>query len=116
MFRDALAADLDDTQGGTTEEGIHLGAMAGTIDLVTRAFAGLQTRSDSLIFCPRLPDEVREVRFEITFRGQRMDVCINHDRLHLAVHPCAGAPHIHVEVAGTRVMLGGGQEHEFRTR
>jgi len=114
VFRDALAADLDDTQGGTTEEGVHLGAMAGTIDLVTRAFAGLQTRADTLMFTPRLPFEVREVRFQVTFRGQRIDVRLDHDRLHLAVHPCAGGPEIHVEVAGTRVLLCGGQEHEFR--
>lgn len=33
LFRDALAADLDDTQGGTTAEGVHLGAMAGTVDI-----------------------------------------------------------------------------------
>lgn len=37
-FREALAADLDDTQGGTTRTGFHLGAMAGTIDIVQRSF------------------------------------------------------------------------------
>lgn len=114
VFRDALAADLDDTQGGTTKEGIHLGAMAGTIDLVTRAFAGLQIRADTLVFTPRLPVEVREVRFQVTFRGQRIDVRLDHDRLHLAVHPCAGGPEIVVAAAGARVVLRGGQEHEFR--
>src|SRR5665811_159601 len=51
VFRDALASDLDDTQGGTTEEGVHLGAMAGTIDIVTRAFAGMQIDRDQLTFC-----------------------------------------------------------------
>ncbi len=34
-------ADLDDTQGGTTHEGVHLGAMAGTVDIVCTTFAGL---------------------------------------------------------------------------
>ncbi|MFY9637104.1 MAG: beta-phosphoglucomutase family hydrolase, partial [Cellulosimicrobium cellulans] len=43
VFRESLVADLDDTQGGTTREGIHLGAMSGTADIVVRAFAGLQT-------------------------------------------------------------------------
>ncbi len=41
VFRNALGADLDDTQGGTTSEGIQLGAMAGTIDIITRSFARL---------------------------------------------------------------------------
>ena len=32
FFAEALASDLHDVQGGTTAEGIHLGAMAGTVD------------------------------------------------------------------------------------
>ncbi|MDD1478577.1 HAD-IA family hydrolase [Arthrobacter sp. H16F315] len=52
VFREALVADLDDTQGGTTREGIHLGAMSGTVDVVVRAFAGLQTEANALTFSP----------------------------------------------------------------
>jgi alpha,alpha-trehalase len=33
---DALDADIADAQGGTTREGLHLGAMAGTVDLLQR--------------------------------------------------------------------------------
>ena len=40
LFTEALASDLLDLQGGTTPEGVHLGAMAGTVDLVQRAFTG----------------------------------------------------------------------------
>ena len=61
VFREALMADLDDTQGGTTREGIHLGAMAGTADLVVRSFAGLQIDDDVLTFTPRLPPRLRSV-------------------------------------------------------
>ncbi len=39
-FLEALQADIDDGQGGTTPEGIHLGAMAGTIDLLMRGSPG----------------------------------------------------------------------------
>jgi hypothetical protein len=34
FYEAALRSDLDDLQGGTTAEGIHLGAMAGTVDLL----------------------------------------------------------------------------------
>ncbi|MET1153801.1 HAD-IA family hydrolase, partial [Arthrobacter sp.] len=54
-FREALSADLDDTQGGTTRTGIHLGAMAGTIDVVQRSFAGLRITGDALLFSPKMP-------------------------------------------------------------
>ena len=114
VFRDALTADLDDTQGGTTKEGIHLGAIAGTIDLVTRAFVGLQIGTETLTFTPRLPNELRRTRFQIHYRGQRIDVSIDHDRLQLAAQPCSGIPDVHVDVAGVRQTLSGGQVLEFR--
>lgn len=108
-FRDALAADLDDTQGGTTREGVHLGAMAGTVDIVTRAFAGLQMHADRLTFDPHLPDPLRRVRFETQYRGQRIDVTLDATHLRLAAHPCAAATPVHIQVAGTQLTLRGGQ-------
>ena len=44
LLSEALESDLLDLQGGTTPEGVHLGAMAGAVDLVQRAFTGLETR------------------------------------------------------------------------
>ena len=38
-FLVALRSDVDDIQGGTTKEGIHLSVMAGTLDLVLRYYA-----------------------------------------------------------------------------
>ena len=55
FFEDALRSDLDDTQGGTTSEGIHLGAMAGTVDLVQRCYLGIETRNDVIWFDPSSP-------------------------------------------------------------
>lgn len=111
-FRDALAADLDDTQGGTTGEGIHLGAMAATVDLVVRAYAGVTFHGGTLGFDPRLPDSLHHARFELLYRGQRLSVDLDHDRLRLHVHPCAAAP-IHVAFAGTTVTLRGGDTRAF---
>src|SRR5690625_955429 len=73
-FREALAADLDDTQGGTTQEGIHLGAMAGTIDIVIRSFAGLRTEGPTVVLDPALPAGLPAVRLRVQHRGQRLHV------------------------------------------
>ena len=40
-FLVALGSEVDDIQGGTTKEGVHLGVMAGTLDLVQRCYAGI---------------------------------------------------------------------------
>ena len=45
LFSQALESDVADIQGGTTPEGIHLGAMAGTVDLLQRGYTGLEARA-----------------------------------------------------------------------
>jgi trehalose/maltose hydrolase-like predicted phosphorylase len=49
-FLVALRSDVDDIQGGTTKEGIHLGVMAGTLDVVQRCYAGMRIRNEALYF------------------------------------------------------------------
>ena len=39
-FLEALDSDVGDVQGGTTKEGIHMGVMSGTLDLLQRSYAG----------------------------------------------------------------------------
>ncbi|WP_433663220.1 beta-phosphoglucomutase family hydrolase [Nocardia sp. CA-128927] len=113
VFAQALVADLDDTQGGTTKHGIHLGAMAGTVDIVIRAFAGLHCHRDRLVFDPCLPPQLTGVRFGVQYRGQRIDVVLDHRRLQLTSRPCATATVIDIDVAGIPSTLSGGQIREF---
>jgi trehalose/maltose hydrolase-like predicted phosphorylase len=81
FFTEALASDVHDVQGGTTREGIHLGAMAGTVDLVQRCYTGLETREDVLWLNPSLPEELDGLDFDLRYRG--------HWGIHLHVTPAA---------------------------
>jgi alpha,alpha-trehalase len=85
LFGRALESDVGDIQGGTTAEGIHLGAMAGTVDMVQRGYPGLQPRGDVLWLDPALPEEFSELRFTIRYR-QAWDVLfeIDHDRIRVS--------------------------------
>jgi trehalose/maltose hydrolase-like predicted phosphorylase len=112
VFRQALRADLDDTQGGTTREGIHLGAMAGTVDLLLRCYAGVAVHDDTLWFDPLLPDELPALAFDVFYRQQRLSVDLTAERLRLHIHPCAAAP-IDVGVAGAVHTLTPGQTRDF---
>jgi trehalose/maltose hydrolase-like predicted phosphorylase len=77
----ALAGDLDDMQDGTTREGIHLGAMAGTVDLIQRCYSGIEMRSGVLSFNPRLPEEVQQLNATLRYRQHTLDVEITQDCL-----------------------------------
>ncbi|MER5469043.1 glycosyl hydrolase family 65 protein [Streptomyces sp. NPDC002935] len=68
---EALLGDIADLQGGTTGEGIHLGAMAGTLDLVQRGLTGLETRGGALRLHPVPLPELSEYGFTIRYRGHR---------------------------------------------
>ena len=65
LFVQALHSDVSNVRGGTTAEGIHLGAMAGTLDLVQRCYTGLETRQVVLRFNPVIPEELGAVAFDI---------------------------------------------------
>ena len=81
-FLEALESDISDVQGGTTSEGIHLGAMAGTVDLLQRGFTGLETRDGLLRLDPYLPDALNQLAFKLRYRDHHgIEVTITHDRL-----------------------------------
>ncbi|MFE9922480.1 glycoside hydrolase family 65 protein [Streptomyces sp. NPDC005774] len=68
-FHEALEADIADIQGGTTGEGIHLGAMVGTLDLVQRGLTGMETREDALSLDPVPLPALSEYGFALSYRG-----------------------------------------------
>lgn len=92
LFEQALEADLADTQGGTTLEGIHLGAMAGTADMIIRCYAGVETRQNTLWLHPALPTELHAVSFQLSYRGQPIGITLTHERARLQLHPCSANP------------------------
>ncbi|MFD2518928.1 glycoside hydrolase family 65 protein [Salinimicrobium flavum] len=85
-FKKALISDFNDIQGGTTAEGIHLGAMAGTVDLIHRCYTGMEFKKDCLYFNPRLPDNVKQIRFRCRYRKHWLEVHLTHDNLCLKSH------------------------------
>lgn len=108
----ALESDIADIQGGTTAEGIHLGAMAGTVDIVLRCLTGMRARGPVLRFDPALPTEVKQLRFSVHYRGHRVEVALAEDRIQVSSRPGAAAA-IKVLVRDQMVELSPGARHEF---
>jgi alpha,alpha-trehalase len=74
LFEEALKVDISDVQGGTTAEGIHLGAMACTVDLLQRAHTGIEVRGDVLYVNPCLPTELKRLDMCIYYRSHSLDL------------------------------------------
>ena len=110
--REALDSDVDDIQGGTTAEGIHLGAMAGTVDLVQRCYTGLETRGDVLRLNPCLPDSLKRLHLHLSYRGQALELDLSPLRVRVRALP-SGAPPIRMAVRDREVELRAGDEKEL---
>jgi trehalose/maltose hydrolase-like predicted phosphorylase len=113
FFLEALGSDVADVQGGTTREGIHLGAMAGTIDLLQRCYTGLELRDDVLRLEPRLPSELTTMEFQLRYRGHwGVELRCTHDRVRVGLLRSAAAP-IKVALDGQARTLAPGETWEI---
>jgi alpha,alpha-trehalase len=92
LFKEALESDVSDIQGGTTSEGIHLGAMAGTVDLIQRCYTGIEAREDRLQLNPYLPNDLEEMRFDILYRQHWINLRMTKRRLTVSTQPYVEAP------------------------
>jgi trehalose/maltose hydrolase-like predicted phosphorylase len=113
-FLVALNSDVEDVQEGTTREGIHLGVMAGTLDLMQRAYLGMEIRDEVLHFEPRLPGPIQELSFTVQFRRTPLLVTLNKNGLTLALHPEGASGPVRVGAGGEIRELCPGDRYMFR--
>jgi trehalose/maltose hydrolase-like predicted phosphorylase len=80
-FMVALESDIGDVQGGTTKEGIHMGVMSGTLDLIQRGYVGSEIRDGVLYFDPKLSDRLEGLSFAMQFHGTPIRVTLQRGEL-----------------------------------
>ena len=111
-FETAVQADLKDVQGGTTAEGIHLGAMAGTVDLIQRCYSGIAVRDDVLWLHPGLPEELKSVTSRIQYRGHWFKLHITSEQMTILFEG-VWEPYARLGVDGKIVDFKPGESREF---
>lgn len=112
LFNQALQSDVNDIQGGTTPEGIHLGAMAGSVDTLLRGYLEIIPRHDVLWLNPSLPDDLRELNQHIRYRGYLISVSVSHDRLTIETMSAKAHP-IKIGCKETVLEFTGRDKKEF---
>ena len=76
LFSEALRSDVDDLQRGTTGEGIHLGAMAGTVVILLHRYGGVHLRPDGVCFEPHMPAHLVRLQFRVCWHSRWLDVVL----------------------------------------
>ena len=115
LFTEALRSDVADIQGGTTHEGIHLGAMAGAVDLMQRAYTGIEVRGHVLYFNLLLPDELGRLLLRVRYRFHSLEVEITPQKLGICVLETPAGP-IRISVRGEMFDLKMGETKEVELR
>jgi trehalose/maltose hydrolase-like predicted phosphorylase len=113
FFEEALQSDVADIQQGTTAEGIHLGAMAGTVDLVQRVWTGIEVKGDVLRLHPQLPQDIERLDMRIRYRGHSLDLRLTRDSITIRGRDGA-APPISLCVDGELCQFVSGTTRVFR--
>ena len=112
FFQQALKSDIDDIQGGTTSEGIHLAAMAGSVDLMQRCFTGLETRSNRIILAPHWPETLGVLSLPIHYRGLHLHLRVSGKGVMISLDP-RDPRGVEVECRGRVVQLTPGSTIRF---
>lgn len=111
-FKQALMSDFKDVQGGTTPEGIHLGAMAGTVDLIQRCYTGMEIRDNVLWINPRLPENLENIILSIRFRSHWFKLYINHKKIKIQFEK-GWAPPVEIGIQGKTYKFEERSRKEF---
>lgn len=103
-FSEALKSDIEDTQGGTTPEGIHCGVMAGTLDTVIRYFAGISFYNERLNIYPNLPAQWKSLSLNVCFRQNQYAITIEKNDIVVTLLEADGTE-VPASIAGRNLTL-----------
>lgn len=81
-FREALDVDLGG--GDRAGDGLHIGAMAGTLDVLQRHYLGLSFDGDGLHLRPAPPPGLADVSLGLSYQGGRYTLALEGERVRLS--------------------------------
>lgn len=111
VFLDVLDLDVHDEPRGTTREGIHLGAMVGSLDLLQRGYGGVETRDEVLRLHPEIPGELGSLAFQIRYRRHIVGIEVTTERATVRVGLSDEEP-LEIEIEGAHYALEPGHALE----
>jgi trehalose/maltose hydrolase-like predicted phosphorylase len=109
----ALESDVGDVQGGTTAEGIHLGVMSGTLDLIQRFYLGEVIREGVLYLQPRPVPNLKRLSLPLRFRGGMVEVRLDDGKVHVTAVADSLTPSVRVGVGETVEEIRTGETRTF---
>ena len=90
----------------TSDAGVHTASMGGIWQCAVYGFRGLRVVGDELHVNPRLPEAWNNLQFNVTWRGQKLRVAADKQRVAIANE---GVEDVTVTLAGKATVIAAGQ-------
>lgn len=90
----------------TSDAGVHTASMGGIWQCAVYGFGGLRVVGDELHVNPRLPEAWNNLQFNVTWRGQKLRVAADKQRVAIAN---TGDQDVTVTLAGKATVIAAGQ-------
>ena len=115
-FSKVLKSDIDDTQGGTTPEGIHTGVMGGSVDIVLRGFAGISLGKEIIKITPSLPESWQSIKLKVLYQRIWISLSIKKDYITVLIDGSKSeSATIPFDIGGKLHHLHFGKTHKIST-
>jgi alpha,alpha-trehalose phosphorylase len=98
---EAALMDLDDLEHNT-RDGLHLASLAGGWLAAVGGFGGMRDNAGLLAFGPRLTSELKQLTFNIKWRGSHLCVVVTPDE---ATYTCVSGDPVNLRHHGTAVVV-----------
>ncbi|MCQ4312344.1 glycoside hydrolase family 65 protein [Pseudomonas stutzeri] len=107
-FRQVLDTDLQDPSNDGTQEGVHLGCMAGSLDVLQRHYFGVRSELDGLHIFPTPPAQLPHVSLSLVYRQAHLQLRLQHGCLQVTASS-GNDRAVPVHHAGGQMLLEPGQ-------
>ncbi|WNZ27204.1 glycoside hydrolase family 65 protein [Leptolyngbya sp. NK1-12] len=81
LFLETLFVDISGASSKEAKNGIHLGAMAGTLHLLQHQYLGLRIHGDTICLDPSIPSSLRQLCMSFEFRSHDLKIEVKEDKL-----------------------------------
>ncbi|WP_404439405.1 glycoside hydrolase family 65 protein [Stutzerimonas chloritidismutans] len=85
-FQQALDTDLHAPDNQGTQEGVHLGAMCGSLDVLQRHYLGVRPELDGLHIVPAIPEALGDLTLQLVYRQARLELQLRGRQLRVVAH------------------------------
>ncbi|MCG6539318.1 glycoside hydrolase family 65 protein [Pseudomonas sp. KSR10] len=85
-FQQALNTDLHAPGNSGTQEGVHLGAMCGALDVLQRHYLGVRLELDGLHIFPAAPPALGDLTWQLVYRQAWIELQLRGGQLRVTSH------------------------------